>query len=630
MEKKTTVTYKGNEIDLAPYFTGFPYLGFDICERNETIYYLHRGKKTLLFAHPLSETIDPEDGSQVSSLDFSKFNKFSRFKYNELTDTLIYIGDKENKEHLNLWMFVPKSGKRKQLTEEEYIYGKGFNSDETKVAFVARRSIENGYRSTLKILDLPSRTIETVIKDGAEWTFTWGRVLWKGNDAFVWHCNHQADRNKSNLIYYDRKSATKKILLEQNVKRSMLGLLKEWLDPHTFLYGSNEDGYSNLYRYDLETGKSKQLSDYDRDLKSAHLKPINGQRLIVAILDDPVSDEVKVIHPRTGRELLSKKVNGTCMALPTDGSRFFFERNALNVPFELKELVVKNGEMIFKDRTTYPETLLGKVIHGDYEAVKCETFDKNPKTGEKRTIHAFLLIPEDLPEDPSDRRAIITAFYGGQNSYSIRYQILLEAGFIIFSPAIRGSFGFGRDFYALIDKDLGGNEVFDLIHGARYLLDRFDLPSENQIGLQGGSHGGYEAMRALTFPPVVNDRKEQFDWGFAISDYGISNIIDYHETCNIPDWVTQKAGDPETEREKLMERSPVSHAVYAAGPLFLAHGENDKRVPVEQSRQMAKAMEEAEKPYTYVEFSEQGHGWDGLEENLRYYKALFKFLNNVT
>lgn len=639
---KTTVEYKGKKIDLAPYFKGFPYYRFDVCEKNDTLYYLRRGKKSLLLAHPLAPTITPEEGKQVSKLDFSKFNKFSRFQYNEAIRKLIYTGDKKNKEQLNIWTLDLETGKRKRLTEEKYIYGKGFHPEETKVAFLARRQIHEDlenektvdFESTLKILDLRTEKIETIVTDSEKWKFTWGDILWgKHGENFVWLCKQEGDRNRTNVILYNRETNEKEILLEKNVKRSMISLLKEWLNSQTFLFISNEEGYKNLYKYNLAKREVTKLTDYEHDLKTAQFKEVNTQQAVVTILDHPIQDAVKIIDPHTGEELLSKKLEGSCQLLHTDGDRIFIERESLDIPFELKEVKIVDDEQIqsqLDTLVTYPEELLEKVVHGSYEPVKYETFDIDSETGETRKIHAFLLIPDDLPEAPQNQRAVITAFYGGRNRYSIRYQILLEAGFIVLSPAIRGSFGFGRKYYALIDKDLGGNEVFDLIYGARYLKQRFNLPNEEQIGLEGGSHGGYEAMRALTFPKEVNERQESFKWGFAISDYGISNLIDYYETCNIPDWVEQKAGDPETEKDKLMNRSPVTHAEKASGPLFLAHGENDNRVPVEQSEQMANAMEKAEKPYRFEKFIDQGHGWEGLEENLDYYNALFDFLSEVT
>ena len=84
----------------------------------------------------------------------------------------------------------------------------------------------------------------------------------------------------------------------------------------------------------------------------------------------------------------------------------------------------------------------------------------------------------DAPARPAaaaERQAFVLAFYGGSNVFNQAAQILAQAGFIVLSPAVRGSFGRGREFYALIDHDLGGDEIVDLIYGARYLQERFGL-----------------------------------------------------------------------------------------------------------------------------------------------------------
>ncbi|MCB0294683.1 MAG: prolyl oligopeptidase family serine peptidase, partial [Calditrichaeota bacterium] len=81
-----------------------------------------------------------------------------------------------------------------------------------------------------------------------------------------------------------------------------------------------------------------------------------------------------------------------------------------------------------------------------------------------------------------------------------------------------------------------------------------------------------------------------FDWGFGISHAGFSDIIHFYEHCNIPDWVTLEAGDPQTEAAKLRDRSPLYHADQMTGKLLLTHGTNDSRVPIAGSRMMADSL----------------------------------------
>jgi len=136
-------------------------------------------------------------------------------------------------------------------------------------------------------------------------------------------------------------------------------------------------------------------------------------------------------------------------------------------------------------------------------------------------------------------------------------------------------------------------------------------------------------MRLLTFPGEINGNKAQFDWGFGISHAGFSDIIRFYESCNIPDWVTLEAGDPKTEREKLIDRSPITHADKLMGKLLLLHGENDSRVPVIESRTMAAKLDSLDKPVTYIEFKGQGHGVKGLDNIITRYRAWFDFLATV-
>lgn len=136
-------------------------------------------------------------------------------------------------------------------------------------------------------------------------------------------------------------------------------------------------------------------------------------------------------------------------------------------------------------------------------------------------------------------------------------------------------------------------------------------------------------MRALTFPPGTNGRGEDYDFGFGMSHAGFSSIVSFYDATNIPDWIILEAGDPATEREKLLDRSPITHVDLLDSPILLTHGANDNRVGVSESRAFVEAARTLEKPVTYVEFEGQGHGISGLENQMRYYQAQFDFLQQV-
>jgi dipeptidyl aminopeptidase/acylaminoacyl peptidase len=205
---------------------------------------------------------------------------------------------------------------------------------------------------------------------------------------------------------------------------------------------------------------------------------------------------------------------------------------------------------------------------------------------------------------------------------------MAAAGIAVMSPAPRGSGGFGAEFAALNDGDLGGDEIVDILYAAKWLVEKKGYRPE-QIGVFGGSHGGYATMRSLTFPPETNGRGASFPFGFGWSHAGFSDILTFYETCNIPDWVVKEAGDPTTEADRLRDRSPISHVDRLGAPILLTHGTNDWRVPVTESRRFAARAEELGRRVTFIEFEGQGHGIRGFENQVRFYQAVFSFLESV-
>ena len=64
-----------------------------------------------------------------------------------------------------------------------------------------------------------------------------------------------------------------------------------------------------------------------------------------------------------------------------------------------------------------------------------------------------------------------------------------------------------------------------------------------------------------------------------------------------------------TIRSVLERLAPVNNAVRITKPLFLAHGQNDPRVPVSQTDQMAAAVEKNGTPLWYLVATNEGHGF---------------------
>ncbi len=74
---------------------------------------------------------------------------------------------------------------------------------------------------------------------------------------------------------------------------------------------------------------------------------------------------------------------------------------------------------------------------------------------------------------------------------------LLNLGFIIFQPNIRGSDGYGKNFRIANQGDLGGKDFNDVMTGIDYLIQNKRVDSK-RIVIAGWSYGGFMTAWALT------------------------------------------------------------------------------------------------------------------------------------
>lgn len=621
------VEFKGRQIDLKPYIEGFPYSGFNPFFDAGKLFYYEQGKTTSLKMVDLGETVDLAKGRVVSDIDFSKRNVWG-IRYRKNDGNLYWSGDEINDEVINLYQLNLKTKAMKKLTDVPYIYGWRWDKSKNKIAYVARLGDKDERLSELRILDIDSGQETVIMQDTPEFRFTWGAASWQPQGkGVVVPVVKNADRTYGNLVYVDLQSKAWSILTNPAKARSFPGAHREWLSDDEFMYYSNEDGFRNIYSYNIDSKETRQITTFKKDLSDAELVPIDDEKFIFAILDNPIENEILLLDPHDGKVVKSEKLNLNLSILDTQGRKMLVYANSAEVRFRIDELLVDKSNFMFKTNIDLPQDLKSKILHARQERIEYPTFDIDPATGKTRMLHAFLYHPEKpLPKD--QQIVMIQSFYGGGNYFSTRTQILAEAGIYVLSPSPRGSSGFGREFAALNDKDLGGDEIIDIIYAAKYISKKLDIPPQ-RIGVYGGSHGGYATMRCLTFPGEINGHKASFDWGFGISHAGFSDIIHFYENCNIPDWVTLEAGDPKTEADKLRDRSPLYHADKMVGKLLLTHGTNDSRVPIEGSRWMADSLRVYNKDVKLVEFEGQGHGIKGLENNIRNYRVWFDFLDTV-
>lgn len=621
--------YFDREVDLAPFLAGFPYGRMRTKLKTGKLFYYELGDRYTLkmLDIPDQGAWDLASGKAISDVDWSKRSLWG-IHHHAASNTLWLHADASNDEVMNLWTLDLGTGALSQVTQHDYVYGLGFSEDETQVAYLPRKGKKAPYDTCLRVRNVKTGEEREVVCDTPKLTFTWSDIRFSpdGNEVFF-NAQVEGDRTRGQLVRVDLRKKKPKVQLVTNPKVSRNGpsALEGWLG-NELLYTANDDGFSNLYAYDRVTKKTRQVTRFKEDLSSVD----RTGDLVVGVHKTPAGSTVVLVDPKTSKVLDQKRYDGSVSLADAHGDRMLFTQTSPDIVYEGNALT-RSGSSLGDWQTVVsldPELEKG-LVACKATNVHIPTFDKDPKTGKTRELHAFLLEPT-TPLPPEQQMAMITSFYGGGNGYSKFDNIMCAAGLTVLSPAVRGSSGFGKDFYSLNDKDLGGDEIVDLFYAARWLEKRTGL-SPRRIGVKGGSHGGYATMRALTFPPATNGRNESYPLGFGMSHAGFSDIKTFYDATNIPDWVVLESGDPNVPADltKMKDRSPLQHVDLLRAPLLLTHGSQDWRVPVDESRQFAQAAKAQKKPVQYVEIEGQGHHIEGLTLQVQVYQARFDFLMAV-
>jgi dipeptidyl aminopeptidase/acylaminoacyl peptidase len=215
-------------------------------------------------------------------------------------------------------------------------------------------------------------------------------------------------------------------------------------------------------------------------------------------------------------------------------------------------------------------------------------------------IEGFLTLPRGEPPFPTIMHVHggpIWSFKDAPPSDSAL--ALIERGYAIFDPNVRGSTGRGREFAELVVGDMGGGDVGDMLSGLDFLVAE-GLADAERLGIMGQSYGGFMACwlptqdarfkASVAFSPVTNWYSER---------YG----------SNLGPWVGDFLdGEPRPAGGQYYDRSPVLFASSDRTPTLLTAGLLDRATPPDQAIEFYNALVEHGVASDVVIYPREGHG----------------------
>jgi dipeptidyl aminopeptidase/acylaminoacyl peptidase len=225
-------------------------------------------------------------------------------------------------------------------------------------------------------------------------------------------------------------------------------------------------------------------------------------------------------------------------------------------------------------------------------------------------VQGWLLTPVNA--DPASKAPMITVVHGGPAAANVPNFIpatglsahLIRAGYYVFLPNPRGSYGQGEAFTMANRRDFGGGDLRDILAGID-AVEKVAPVDDNRLGLTGGSYGGFMAM-------WTNTQTNRFK--AIVAGAGLSNWISYYGTNGIDQWMIPFFGKSAyDDPEPYVKASAITYIKKAKTPTFIYVGERDIEVPPTQSIEYWHALKELGVPTSLVIYPDEGHGIRGAE-----------------
>ena len=513
-------------------------------------------------------------------------------RYIPHTDDVVVAVDRGGNENYQLWLVDVNGGDPRALVVAENIkHDLGDVSHDGKlIAFTSTH--RNGIDIDVYVLDRADGTTRSVLEGG------WNRVESFSPDG-RWLAVSRLDGSyalSNDLLLVDLVTKEARTVVERNGPGTAIA--PTWYpDSSAFLFSTDAGrDIASIARYDIETSSWRFVLETEWDSEATLSS--DGRSVLVVHAENAVTR----LQLRDGASLevirdVALPGLGTGFALPlvprpylsSNGSTALLSYTTTATP--LTPLRVDTGE----GGTSVPLLPIDQVVPDDAvtpELQKISSFD-----GEEVTYFLYRPPVEDPP--------VVMVVHGGPEArFAPRYDPfiirLVAAGIAVVAPNVRGSAGWGRRFVSLDDRRLRLNSVRDLTAVHASLAERG--VDASRVAVIGGSYGGYMTLAALAFYPDL--------WAAGIATVGISSLVTFLENTSPYRRRVREVeyGFLETDRDFLIEASPMTHVDRIQAPLMLIHGANDPRVPVSEARQLHASLVARGVESELLVYDDEGHG----------------------
>ena len=247
-----------------------------------------------------------------------------------------------------------------------------------------------------------------------------------------------------------------------------------------------------------------------------------------------------------------------------------------------------------------------------------------------RAIPAYVTLPAGKADGP---RPAIVLVHGGPHARGASWAwepeaaFLASRGYVVIQPEFRGGTGFGFAHFKAGWKQWGGAMQDDLADAAQWAAKQ-GWADPKRVAIMGASYGGYATLMGLIKHPQVF--RAGVEWA-GVTDIGLmfTSIESDASEENLGYSMRTLIGDPDNaaDAEMFRKNSPLLRAAELKQPLLMAHGVDDRRVPLEHGRRFGNAVKANNANVTAIYYDNESHGWRNEKNRVDFWKQVEAFLD---
>ena len=530
---------------------------------------------------------------------------------------IAYMSDYDGDEQWDIFLVSPKTGQVVNLTHTRQIAEENpqWSSDGRYLSYMVKPKTSSVFE--IDVYDTLQRDVKHLTTGTAKDRMNVDQI-WSQDGKFIVYTQEQAKGTDSNIFVADVATAQSTLLTPHDGEHLYSANDISADGKHVLITSNAGNGYDNVGLLDIATKKIHWITQDKWEISGDRFSPDGKQLTYTANVDGNTDIYLYDIATGKSRALpLPKGVNspvGHSSPFTRDNTRLLYFHNGPTSPGDLWVYNIASGK---SHQLTH--SLVGGVRSEDMVEPALVHY---PSKDGKWTISAFVYMPYNLPRNP--QHPVIVYVHGGpaaqtMNSFNRFIQFVANQGYLVIAPNYRGSTGYGKEFQQANLFDMGGGDLQDVLAAADWIKQSGYVDPKKLI-LLGGSYGGYLTMMGVTKAPDI--------WAAGVP---IVPFVNWFTEIENEDPVLREGdlatmGDPEKNKALFEERSPINFVDQIKAPLYLLAGGNDPRCPHEEAQQVVDAVKKRGGVAEYKVYENEGHGFARVENQIDAYKRVADFL----